>query len=229
MRMPVLIVLGFALVAGFAAWISFRQKRKRFEAFLLVARQFGLEFWAVDDRGCLGLPFALLTKGDGRGTENVLSGAWQEVSLVAFDYWYYEENTDSNGRTGRTYHRFSCAVTEIDAACSAVTISRENVFTRLADHLAMRDIEFELEEFNRAFDVRGKDRKFANDLLDARMMRWLLATDPAFGFETAGRWLLCFSKRRQPTELIPLLGTLRGFREHVPDVVYSLYGAGTGR
>lgn len=229
MRMPILILLGFALVAGFVAWASYQQKRKRFEAFVLVARQFGLEFSPLDDRGCLGLPFALLTKGDGRGTENVLSGRWQGVPILAFDYWYYEEDSDANGRTSRTYHRFSCAVAEIEAACSPVTISRENVFSRLADHLALRDIEFESEEFNRAFDVRGKDRKFANDLLDARMMRWLLATDPAFGFEAAGRWILCFSKRRRPTALVPLLGTLERFRAHVPNVVYSLYGADTGR
>jgi hypothetical protein len=37
---------------------------------------------------------------------------------------------------------------------------------------------------------------------------------------------LVYSKRRRPTELIPLLGTLKQFRDQVPRVVYDLYGPG---
>jgi len=85
------------------------------------------------------------------------------------------------------------------------------------------DLELELEEFNRAFDVKAKDRRFAVALVDQRMMRFLLGTDPAFAFEACGRWLLCSSKRRRPSELVPLLGTLKGFRDHVPRVVFDLY------
>jgi hypothetical protein len=94
----------------------------------------------------------------------------------------------------------------------------------LADHLALHDVEFESEEFNRRFNVRGSDRRFANDLVDARMIQWLLTVDGAFEFEVAGRWILCFSKKRRPTELIPLLGTLQRFRDRVPRVVFELYG-----
>ena len=56
------------------------------------------------------------------------------------------------------------------------------------------------------------------------MMHWLLETDRAFAFETCGRWLLIYSKRRRPAELVPLLGTLQGFRDQVPRVVFDLYG-----
>jgi hypothetical protein len=72
--------------------------------------------------------------------------------------------------------------------------------------------------------VKCKDRKFAFDFVDQRMMRWLLGTDPGFSFETSGRWLLVACKRRRPTELIPLLGTLQQFRDQIPRVVYDLYG-----
>lgn len=217
------VLLLFALIAIAAAGVSFYLKQRRRNELAAMARQLGLEFSPQDVLGCLGLPFQLLTRGDGRGVENVMWGTWQDMPVREFDYWYYEESTDSEGHRSRTYHRFSCAVTEVEAACSPIAISRENLLTRLADAIGLDDLEFELEEFNRAFNVKAKDRRFAVAMVDQRMMRYLLGTDPAFGFEACGRWLLAYSKRRRPTDLIPLLGTLKGFRDHVPRVVFDLY------
>ncbi len=216
-------VLVAVVAIGAAGW-SFYAKRKRRDALVTMARQLGLAYSPEDTQGCLGLPFALLQRGDGRGTENVLSGVWQGASALEFDYWYYEESTDSDGHTTRSTYRFSCAVTDVEAGLSPLTLTRENVFTRLADSLGLADVEFELDEFNRAFTVKCKDRKFANDFVDQRMMRWLLGTERSFEFEACGRWLLVYSKRRSPTDLIPLIGTMRQFRDQVPRVVYDLYG-----
>jgi len=224
--MPVLLIVLVIAVVAAGVYLSYYLKKKRREELATMARQLGLEFSPVDTQGCLGLPFALLTKGDGRGTENVLWGTWQAIPIREFDYWYYEESTDSEGRRTKTYYRFSCAVTEIDAACSHLTIDRENMFTRLADHIGLRDIEFESEEFNERFNVKSKDRKFANDFLDARMIQWLLGVESGFQFEVSGTWLLCFGKKRRPMELVPLLGTVKQFRDQVPRVVYELYGPG---
>ena len=43
------------------------------------------------------------------------------------------------------------------------------------DAVGLGDQDLESERFNRAFDVRASDRRFASALLDARMMEWLLA------------------------------------------------------
>jgi hypothetical protein len=219
----VVVILLIVLVAIGGAVLAWYLKQRRIQALCQTAARLGFTFSREDTVGCLGFPFALLSKGDGRGTENVMWGTWQNVPITEFDYWYYEESTDSQGRRSRSYSRFSCAVTEIDAACSHLTLARENLLTRLADHVGLRDIEFESEAFNRAFNVKSQDRKFANDLVDARMMRWLLGVDRSFGFEVAGRWILAYSRRLRPAELIPLLGTAGAFREHVPRVVYELY------
>jgi uncharacterized protein DUF3137 len=221
--MEIGIFVLFGLLAAGAGYLAYYLRKKRREELASTAFQLGLEFSADDPFGCLSYPFALLGKGDGRGTENVMWGVWKEIPVREFDYWYYEESTDSKGNRSKTYYRFSCAVTEIAAACAHLTLDRENLFTALADRLGLRDIEFESEEFNREFNVKSGHRKFANDLLDARMMRWLLQTDDAFRFEVSGRWLLAYSKKRRPQDLIPLFGTLQQFREHVPRVVYELY------
>jgi len=117
----------------------------------------------------------------------------------------------------------------IGAACPALSIGRETFFTRMAGALSFHDIEFEDDAFNRAFNVRGNDRKFANDLVDARMMQWLLGVDGAFRFEVSGTWVLCYSSRLRPMDLVPLIGSAQQFLDHVPRVVFELYGTGAAR
>jgi hypothetical protein len=219
-----LIVLGVLAVAAAAVGSYLLRKRRR-EALARLAAGLGLEYSADDAQGCLGLPFALLQRGDGRGTENVLWGTWRGMGVREFDYWYYEESTDAQGHRSRSTYRFSCAVTEIDAACAPLTLGRENIFTRLADAIGLADVELELEEFNREFSVKCRDRKFAFDFVDQRMMRWLLDADGGVAFEASDRWLLVSSRRRRPAELVPLLATLRQFRDQVPRVVFDLYGS----
>jgi hypothetical protein len=117
-------------------------------------------------------------------------------------------------------------LTRIDASCPALQISEENVFTRLADVLTFRDIEFESDEFNRRFTVRGADERFATAFCDARMMDWLLRHGDGYTFEVVGDRLLCSCRRVAPARMIHLFGTAKTFREQIPAVVSSLYPKG---
>ena len=218
------IVLAVLVAIGVAVASWWFAKRRR-EELALAAKRLGLTYSHEDTSDALALPFALFRKGDGRGTENLLQGTWDGLALREFDYWYYDESTDSNGNRTRSYSRFSCAVTSVDAAFPHLSLARENFLTRIADSIGLDDIDYELPEFNEAFNVKAGDRKFANDFVDQRMIRWLLRQDRAFGFEASGSWLLAYSRRRAPAELVPLLATLKGFREQVPRVVYDLYGS----
>jgi hypothetical protein len=217
-----IVVLGLVAI-GLVAWFSFVAKKKRRQGFALVARQLGLQYAPEDPFGILAEPFALFEKGDGRGVENVLWGRWQDVDVRLFDYWYYEETTDSKGNTSRTYYRFDCVMAPVDAACSRLVIEHENLGTRLANALTFHDIQFESDAFNKAFYVKSPDAKFANDFVDARMMDWLMAHAAGFSFEVDGDELLCSCRRIEPTAIVPLLGTANAFREQIPRVVYSLY------
>ena len=219
----VLVLLLGLLAIGGVAWFAYLAKQKRREGFAWMAAQLGLLYSPEDPFGLLGEPFAFFQKGDGRGVENVISGTWQGLDVRLFDYWYYEESTDSKGSTSRTYYRFDCVIVPIDAGCPRLSITHEDLGTRLANALSFHDIRFESEAFNRAYYVTSSDAKFANDLVDARMMEWLLAHADGFSFETAATELLCYQRKAGPQELVPLLGTAKAFREHIPKVVYSLY------
>jgi hypothetical protein len=148
------------------------------------------------------------------------------MELRQFDFWYYEESTDSKGNRSRTYYRFNCVLCPIEASCANLTIDHENLFTRLADALSFHDIEFESQEFNRKYNVKCSDKKFANDFVDARMIAWLMQHGDGYSFEASADQLLVAHHRLKPVELTPLLGTAQGFSNAVPRVVFELYPKG---
>jgi hypothetical protein len=109
------------------------------------------------------------------------------------------------------------------ADCPRLCIDRENLFTRLADALSFHDIQFESEEFNRDFTVTCEVPKFANDLIDGRMMQWLQGTGSGHAYEVIGNRVLVAGPKIDPLAFTELLGVARGFVQHVPNVVPSLY------
>ena len=220
---PLLLFVGGLFLVILFIYLGYASKQRRRAAFVHMAVQLHLTYSEEDPFGLLGYPFALFHKGDGRGIEHVLHGAWQEVDVVAFDYWYYDESTDSKGGTSRTYHRFDCALLPMPADCPHLRIERENLFTRLADALSFHDIQFESEEFNRDFTVTCEVPKFANDLIDGRMMQWLQRTGSEHAYEVIGNRVLVAGPKIDPLAFTELLGVARGFVQHVPKVVPSLY------
>jgi len=228
--MQILVFVLIAALVGLGIWYSYYRKRQRRLDLATFARQYQLEYSQVDGVGLIGYPFHLFSRGDGRGCENLLEGQWQGLPMREADYWYYDESSDSEGRRTKSYHYFSVVVADLGVQCpSAVSIEKENLMTRLADHVGLHDIEFESEQFNREFNVKSKDREFTFKLVDDRMMQWLLETGGSFGFEVAGPWLLVYCKRLQPMAVVPLFGTAKGFTDRLPRLVRAEYGqAGPG-
>jgi hypothetical protein len=220
---PALIFVVFIAIAAAIAYFSFQAKKKRRLAFAAMAKQLAFQYAINDPFNTLAEPFALFGKGDGRGVENVLWGTWNGMEARVFDYWYYEESTDSKGDRTRSYSRFDCVLAPIEAACAHLIIDHENLFTRIADHLSFHDIEFESEDFNKRYNIKCSDKKFANDFIDARMIDFLMQHGEGFAFEVAADRLLAAYKKVQPNQIIPLMGTMKAFRDEVPKVVFSLY------
>jgi len=221
-----LLLIPILLLVGLVAYLTYYFKQKRIKALATLAQQLRLQSARADPFGTLSQPFQLFRKGDGRGVENVLWGTWQTLEVRQFDFWYYDESTDSKGNTSRTYHRFNCVMCPILASCADLTIDHENMWTRLADALSFHDIEFESEEFNKRYQVKCTNEKFANDFIDARMIEWLLKNGTGYSFEVSGDEMLVVHKRLKPTELMPLLQAAEGFAQAVPRVVFDLYPKG---
>jgi hypothetical protein len=222
---PVLLFLLALVVAGVVAYFSWQAKQKRREFLATFALQHGLTFSAMDPGDFEeNYGFHLFSMGQGRGCENLLQGQWQGVPMHEADYWYYTTTTDGEGRTTRQYSHFSVVVIDLDAVLPNVSVGRENVMTRLADHLGMEDIEFESDEFNRCFNVKAKDKEFAFKLIDDRMMQWLLDAPDKICVEVVGPNVLLYCKRLPPEQVTKMFFAAKGFVDHVPKLVWSEYG-----
>jgi hypothetical protein len=219
---PIVGAFAFALLVGLVLYLSYVAKQRRTQGFIQIAHQLNLTYSASDVFGLLGYPFELFQRGDGRGVENVVYGDWQETHVIAFDYWYYVESSDGK-TTSRTYYRFDCVLVPVEADCVRLQIGPETFASKVADALSFHDQQFESEAFNDAFKVACDDPRFATALIDARMMEWLLAHGTEYTFEAVGNRVLVAGRKIDPVAIPVLLGVGRGFVQHVPKVVSSMY------
>lgn len=216
----------FLVLAGLLGVLAVARMRRRASELRTMGVQFGLSYSPAVTPDLEAMPFPLFSRGDKRRFRSELSGRWGGVELREFDLAVIE--TDSDGSGGGTTW-YSCAVTEIAAWSPPLTILAETLADRIGLHLGSTEVPLESEQFSRTFSVKCADARFATAFLDARMMAWLLAHGRGWTFEVSGRWALCYRKLLRPGELIPLLGTLRGFTDHIPRVVSELYGVDAPR
>jgi hypothetical protein len=210
-------LLATGLIVGFFVVLVALRKRPRREAMRDEARRLGLEWSPTDPFELLDTPFALFRWSRAASSEfdNVLSGSWHGFAVRVFDYAY--------ARGENRERRLSCALVGIPGGWPTTVIRPEGATTTLADHVAMPDIEFESESFNRAFDVRSDDPRFASALVDAQMMAWLLQLGNGWGFEIRGRWILGYRDQVLPWEVGEVLSTIEAFVERIPRAARSLY------
>jgi hypothetical protein len=208
--------IGLIVFAGW--WFKVRPRRELHQE---RARSLGLRSAPGDPLGYFDRSFALLGHAAGaKDIENTSWGTWRGMEVVVIDYWF-ARSSDPNRND---YRYFTCASTTIPTAWPNLAIVPEGFAGRLAASIGSRGIEFELESFNRAFEVRSDDPRFAHTLIDARMMEWLEALPPDTGFEITDGTLLIRTPRRPDDDVTVALETMATFLERIPPVVESLFG-----
>lgn len=166
------IVIASIIYASIAA-------RKRREAMFELSTRLGFQFTSEKDYS-LAKQYEFLNRlaqGDNRYAYNILSGAYQQHSILAFDYHYQTYSTDSKGNRQTDHHHFSCFILRLPRIFPELVITREGLFSKIAQAFGYDDIDFESAEFSRKFCVRSKDKRFAYDVCNAQMMEYLLAND----------------------------------------------------
>jgi hypothetical protein len=185
-----------------------------------VAARHGLSFSAKDPFHMPAtLPLAFFDRGHSRKVSNVMYGRTSEGrDLRAFDYEY----TTGSGKNRRVYH-FSCGLISTSAAWPQLTLGPEGFFDRVMDVIGAADIQFESEEFNREWEVRSSDPRFASALIDPEMMLFLMEKAEGARVEVHGQWILFSGEQRDPESLPQAIASAEAFREVIPPVVWSLY------
>lgn len=213
--MAMLVIAG--IIAGVVA------ARKRRDALLQLAVRLGLEFHPENDYD-LPHQFRFLNKlrqGQNRYAFNRLAGYYRGHPIRVFDFHYETRSSDSKGNSQTHHHYFSFFMLLLPREFPEVTIAREGLLSKLAQALGYDDIDFESAEFSRKFCVRSKDKRFAYDVCNPRMIEYLLA-NPDLTLEIEGPILaLAFPSRLKPERIEPNLQRLVTVRELLPAYLFN--------
>ena len=173
---------------------------------------------AGDPFGLLDLPFTLFHwAGSVRQIENTATGSHDGHEIVIADYWF----APTAAQRYDDYERYTCVIGPSMAGWSDLTVVPERLVSRLRDAIALPRNDTELEEFNRAFQIRSADARFASAFVDARVMAWLLEQGPGVGFEIAAGRVMVFRRRATVSldDVADSLALYDAFIERVPTVV----------
>lgn len=225
---PLLIIVPFivfvALIVALAIW-SYKRNQARLAALQGVARSKGWQYFPGDpynlpDRWP-GDPFH---SGYGRQAGNVITGTIGSHPMIAFDYEYKEDSTDSEGHTSTTTYNYAVCALGLPCGLPDLTVAPEGVLSRIGQALGMQDIELESEDFNRRFRVKCHNPKFATDVLSPRTMELLLRAGKLH-FRFVGTDLVsAHSGALEPADLINRTAVLAGVVDGIPAFVWKDFG-----
>lgn len=189
--MEIILVLGIVVVVGIAAWLGHQAQVARREALARVANRLGLRFDAEPrdwgggffSSGAPLAPFPVFDKGHSRRSSNHLEGELQvwdrALGLTLGDYRYRITSGSGKNRSTRTYElSFLLVRLPFGAGLPGLRVRREGFGDRIAAAVGFDDIDFESAEFSRRFHVSSGDRRFAYNLIDPRMIEFLLDVEP---------------------------------------------------
>jgi len=213
-----LIIVGFIALIVVLGVFGYVSARKRREAMATLAARLGLSFepnknWDIARRYCF---LDKLRAGSNRYAFNILSGNYQGHDVTIFDYHY---RTGSGKNT--QHHYISFFILHLLASFPELVIGPEGIFSKMAQALGYDDIDFESYEFSRKFCVRSRDKKFAYDVCNARMIEYLLSNTD-LTIEIEGEALaVSFGSRLAPEQIEPNLNRLITVRSILPEYLFS--------
>jgi len=216
--MQPLFIFGFVAIFIIVLVVGYISSLKRREAMAAVAVKLGLQFMPNKDR-YMARRYNFLDKlrrGSDRYAYNVLSGTYQGHEVLIFDYHY---RTGSGKDTHHYY--FSFFILQLPASFPELVIGPEGIFSKIAQAIGYDDIDFESHEFSRKFCVRSKDKKFAYDVCNSRMIEYLLSNTD-LSIEVEERSLaVSFNSCLAPDKIEPNLNRLITIRSLLPDYLFT--------
>jgi hypothetical protein len=174
---PAFLIVGFLVVFGAIAYLSYLAKKKREEAFRALATRLGCRFYAKDPFGLAmryEMEFPTLRQGSRRYAYNVIDGALDGRRMHLFDHHHETYSTNSKGhrQTHHHYRTFLCL--EHDANLSHMEVRPEHFFDKVGAFFGFDDVDFESSEFSRKYHVKAEDRKLAYDVFHPQMIEFFL-------------------------------------------------------
>lgn len=231
----VFVAIGLVYMVVKAAEAARKRAQERIDAMRGFADRTGLSFFPGLDSSHDEefAHFEVFRNGFDRFAYNTISGPIDlgaaVVQCKTGDFTYKTRETytttDSKGRTRtRTRivkHDFSYFILELPyGSMPDVLIRREGLFDKIASAFGKNDIDFESSEFSKKYFVKCDNRKFAYDIINPRMIEFLLETKPGLIDIEHSRICLTDGYSTWPAHRFEgSLGWTLKFLEHWPDFV----------
>jgi hypothetical protein len=231
----VVFLVLLAVVIVFAVRADAKRKQERHEAFVALASRLGFQhfpsgfstqkagnFWEqlvasadASEQGRFLVRFdgwEPFGHGHSPETNHILYGHRGDVEWTLFDYSY--KVTTSNGKTTTTTtHPYGVVAARLKYTLPPVVLSQESMLTRL---FGGRDLNFEVEEFNRRYRVQTSDEQGAYALIDPKMIEYLQVL-PVLHWQVSGPQILVHMRGTlSPQQIVQLMEAIEGFLERVP-------------
>ena len=180
----VLVVILFsffiALIVGFVIH-GIGANKKRLEVLTSWAQAKGWTYIAQDTnlhRQFSCPPFN--EHGDYPRCIEVLSGTFRGREALSCTFTYTRTTSSGSGSdrssSTSTFHHH-VVMLFLPAWLPQLNLTRETFGTRIGKAFGAQDIQFESEEFNKAWRITSKDLKFAHDIVNPQLMERLMAAD----------------------------------------------------
>lgn len=169
-----------------------------------------------------GQPF---NAGHSRRVSELVVGPFAGRSAMSFAYRY----RTGSGKNSST-HTFHVVAVPLPAYLPTLELTAEGVGAKLAKAFGGQDIEFESEDFNRAWRVEARDAKFAHDVVHPRLMERLLRADArGLSLRIEGTDLLSWSAGGQQLDAIAgRLQVMCTLVDAIPPFVWQDHGFDPG-
>ena len=186
MEVFVFVIFFVGIVALFCifAYLNYLAEKRRSEELSALAAELGWRFHADRDRDHDDeyAYFRIFRRGDNRYAFNTFYGS---LTIDGRDYeakmgdFHYEVTSGSGEDESTTTYLISYLITQLPfPEVPELLIRPEGFFDKLKGLIGFDDIDFESAEFSRQFFVKSSDKRFAYDVIDPRMMEFLLKSNP---------------------------------------------------
>jgi hypothetical protein len=217
---PVFLFLLFGIFAVVVIVLGLYFSAKRRKELEAIANRLGFKFYPggsfdFEDQYRF---FELFQRGGSRRSYNLIAGRDGEIDVKLFDYRY----STGSGKNRTTHNRSACILDiPVRYGFPYMIIRPEGFFDKFASIVGFNDIDFESVEFSKKYYVKGKDRRFAYDVVHPRMMEFLLEVGGVF-IELGNRSVLVHHNRRLSPGYWPgLLRLGMRFVELVPERLFA--------
>jgi hypothetical protein len=214
------IGLGLILAAdGVCVWLVWRtvpsNRRQRAVAAYAASHDGSFRPRFFLPRSIVRLP-SFHRAGSSAGARNLVSLHVEGHPVLVFDRWMEDDAPYVPTQWA------TVAAKEVPLSAPALLVRPRGPVP--SDGHGLTAMTMDLEGFNHRFLVLTEDRRFAEAMLDQRVLSWLMTIDDHVQIEIGGPWIaVVHPGQAEPDAMDRLLVTLWAFEAHLPRVVGSMY------